>query len=344
MLKYEITPILLNNLKKIAVEIEGLNRQTFSEVILLEMEAEANAQSAYSSTSIEGNPLPLTDVKKILKNKPNQIRNTEREVLNYNESLLWLKKQLDIKKFDFNIQLVLGIHQRVTNGLLSKTQIGKFRGEPVFVNDPKLRKTIYWPPDHQDVPRMMKELIDFVSKNRNKIDPIILAGLFHKQFVIIHPFIDGNGRTVRLVTKSVLADLGIDTFNLFSFENYYNRNVSTYFQKVGVRGNYYDIYKNLNFTDWLEYFSAGILDELLRVRKLLEESKQPSTPENEISSEQEKILSFIKKHNFIKDKDYAKLTRRAKATRALDFKKLIRLGLIKKMGQGPATYYVLTKS
>jgi Fic family protein len=342
MLKYEITPILLDNLKKIAVEIEGLNRQTFSDVVLLEMEAEADVQSAYSSTSIEGNPLPLTDVKKILKNKPNQIRNTEREVLNYNESLLWLKKQLDKKKFDFNIQLVLGIHQRVTSGLLSKTQNGKLRGEPVFVNDPKLRKTIYWPPDHQDVARMMKELIAFVSQNRNKIDPIILAGLFHKQFVIIHPFIDGNGRTVRLVTKSVLVDLGIDTFNLFSFENYYNQNVSTYFQKVGVRGNYYDIHKNLNFTDWLEYFSAGILDELLRVRKLLEKSKQPSTPENEISSEQEKILNFIRKHNFIKDRDYAKLTRRAKATRALDFKKLIRLGLIKKMGQGPATYYKLT--
>jgi Fic family protein len=100
---------------------------------------------------------------------------------------------------------------------------------------------------------MMKELIDFVSKNRNKIDPIILAGLFHKQFVIIHPFIDGNGRTVRLVTKSVLADLGIDTFNLFSFENYYNRNVSTYFQKVGVRGNYYDIYKNQILVPFLSY-------------------------------------------------------------------------------------------
>ncbi len=343
MLKYHITPFLLENLKKIAVEIEILNRTTFSNVVLLEMEAEADAQSAYSSTSIEGNPLPLTDVKKILKNKPSQIRSTEREVLNYNESLLWLKKLLDTKKFDFNAKLVLGIHQRVTTGLLPKSQIGKFRAEPVFVNDPKQRKTIYWPPDQQDVPALMKDLIAFVSKNRNKIDPIILAGLFHRQFVIIHPFIDGNGRTVRLVTKAVLADLGIDTFNLFSFENYYNRNVSIYFEKVGVRGNYYDIYKSLSFTDWLEYFSAGILDELLRVRKLLDKSKQPTSPEKEISVDQEKILTFIKKNNFIKDKDYAKITTRAKATRALDFKKLIDLGLIEKMGKGPATYYVLKK-
>ncbi len=54
-------------------QLEKLNQQKFSKIILLEMEAEANAQSAYSSTSIEGNPLPLTDVKKILKNRPDLI-------------------------------------------------------------------------------------------------------------------------------------------------------------------------------------------------------------------------------------------------------------------------------
>lgn len=341
MLSYQITSQLLENLKKIAIEIENLNRQTFPEIVLLEMEAEANAQSTYSSTSIEGNPLPLTDVKKILKTKPSQIRNTEREVLNYNEALIWIKEKLDAEKFDFDSKFVLGVHQRVTNGLLPKFQIGKFRSGAVFVNDPKLKKTIFWPPDRQDVSDLMKKLIGFVAQNRNKVDPVILAGLFHKQFVIIHPFMDGNGRTARLLTKSILADLGIDTFNLFSFENYYNRNVTIYFKKVGVCGNYYDIYKNLNFTDWLEYFSAGILDELLRVRKILESTRRPFDPNEKISKDQEKILKFIRENNFIKDKDYAKITERAKATRALDFKKLLNLGLIEKIGQGPATYYIL---
>jgi Fic family protein len=343
MLSYQITPLLLENLKRIAVEIDSLNRQTFPEVILLEMEAEADAQSAFSSTSIEGNPLPLTDVKRILKATPAQIRNTEREVLNYNDSLLWLKKQLDTKKFDFNAKLILGIHQRLTKGLLPKFQTGQFRKEPVFVNDPKLKRTVFWPPDHQDVPGLMKDLIGFVAKNRNKIDLIILAGLFHKQFVVIHPFVDGNGRTVRLATKAILADLGIDTFHLFSFENYYNRNVTTYFQKVGVRGNYYDIFKRLSFTEWLEYFSAGVLDELLRVRKLLESSQRPLRPGELLSEDQEKIVAFIHKHGFIKDRDYAKFTDRAKATRALDFKKLMKMGVIERLGSGPATYYVIKK-
>lgn len=340
-MKYQITPKLLDTLKKVTREITELNSQRFSKVVLLDMEKEANAQSAYSSTSIEGNPLPLTEVKKILKSTPKQIQNTEREVLNYNEALLWLKDQLFSKKFEFNSKLILHTHHLVTKLLLPKFQSGKYRVEPVFVNDPKQRKTIYWPPDQQDVPALMNELVQFVFENRTDMDPIVLAGLFHKQFVIIHPFIDGNGRTVRLVTKAILADLGIDIFPLFSFENYYNRNVTAYFESVGVKGNYYDICKKMTFTNWLEYFAGGTLEELLRVRKILESTQRASTPIERISEDLQKILNFIRDKGLIQDKDYAKLTTRAKATRALDFKKLIHLELIERKGRGPTTYYVL---
>ena len=89
----------------------------------------------------------------------------------------------------------------------------------------------------EDVPKLTQGLVNFVQDNRSKIDPIILAAIFHKQFVIIHPFIDGNGRTVRLATKAILASLGINTFYLFSFENYYNKNVTSYFSHVGEKGN-----------------------------------------------------------------------------------------------------------
>jgi Fic family protein len=343
VLKYEITPTLLENLKNITRVVTQLNSQSFPKVVLLEMENEANAQSSYSSTSIEGNPLPITEVKKILRNRPSQARNTEREILNYNDCLVWLKEQLLSKKFEFDSKLVLGVHKQVTAQLLPKFQSGKYRDEPVFVNDPKLRKTVYWPPDHQEVATLMQELIQLVSTNKNKLDAIILAGQFHRQFVVIHPFIDGNGRTVRLLTKAILANLGIDTFHLFSFENYYNRNVSSYFKHVGARGNYYDIHQKLEFTNWLEYFSGGILDELLRVQKILEAEVRTSSPSDAVTEEQEKILKFIRVHGHIQDKDYAKITNRAKATRALDFKKLLRLELIEKKGRGPGTFYVLRR-
>jgi len=184
------------------------------------------------------------------------------------------------------------------------------------------------------------DLIGFVNTGRKEIDALILAGLFHKQLVLIHPFMDGNGRTTRLATKVLLSEMGLDTFNLFSFENYYNRNVTKYFENVGEIGNYYDLVSyGIDFTPWLEYFTEGIIDELLRVQKLL--PKVGISPKSELLSYHLNVLDFISRKGFITDKDYAKLTNRAKATRTIDFQKLIELGLIERKGKGRATYYVL---
>ena len=153
---------------------------------------------------------------------------------------------------------------------------------------------------------------------------------------------DGNGRTTRLATKILLAAMGLNTFNLFSFENYYNQNVTKYFQTVGELGNYYDLASKINFTDWLEYFTGGIIDELLRVQKIL--PQVAISPTSQLQSYHLKILDYIKETGFIANRDYGKLTDRAKATRAQDFQKLISLGLIERQGKGKATYYRLAKT
>ncbi len=276
--KYTISSKLLENIKRITTLIYELNNKRFSKVVLMALIKRAYEISAYASTSIEGNPLPLTDVKEIIKTHPKHIRDSEREVLNYNNALVWLDKVIKKKELGFDLSFVLDIHKFVVDELMSSSRCGKFRQEAVFVNDPAKRKTVYWPPDQQDMKPLMKDLFDFVTKNKDVIDPLILAGIFHKQFVIIHPFMDGNGRTVRLATKVLLSAMGLNTFNLFSFENYYNKNVSKYFENVGVKGNYYDIYEQVDFTLWLEYFTDGIIDELLRVSDILEKkSISPKT-------------------------------------------------------------------
>lgn len=337
--KYTITNRLLENIKRITEIIVGFNNRHFSRVVLVEMERRARELSAYSSTSIEGNPLPLTDVKRILKNKPELVRDSEREVLNYNKALVELNDVIKEEKISLDINWLEKIQKTVTDGLIEENRHGHIRKEPVFVNDPRTRKTMYLPPDHQDVAPLLKELFHFLEENIQSIDPIILAGIFHKEFVIIHPFIDGNGRTARLATKVLLAKMGLNTFNLFSFENYYNQNVTRYFQEVGLMGNYYDLKDQLDFTPWLEYFTDGILDELLRVEKELE--KETMTPDTALKEYHQKMIAFIKEKGFIADRDYSGLTDRAKPTRHLDFRKLIDLGIIVKVGKGRATYYTL---
>jgi Fic family protein len=337
--KYTITNKLLENIKRINKLVNELNLRRFPHVVLVEMQKNAEAISTYASTSIEGNPLPLTDVKQILKTKPQNIRNSEQEVLNYNEILKEINIKLEKRTVTVNSDLLLLIQKKITGKLLPTFQSGKFRTNPVFVNDPRLQKTIYWPPDVKDIFTLMEELVAFIKTSKHTVDPLILAGIFHKQMVVIHPFMDGNGRTTRLATKILLAEMGLNTFSLFSFENYYNRNVTKYFEMVGVRGNYYDIYKTLDFTLWLEYFTDGIIDELLRVEKLL--PWLSVNPQTELKTYHKKILEHIQRKGFITDGEYSKLVIRARATRHLDFKRLINLRLIEMKGKGKSTYYIL---
>ena len=337
--EYTISTKLLENIKAVAVLVSELNHRSFPKPILLELEKNANANSAHSSTSIEGNPFALTDVKRILKSNPPCRRDTEKEVLNYNSALEYLKTLARTKTELLNLNLILEIQKLVMKDLLNKSRLGKLRKEPVFVNNPQTGKTIYWPPDHTDTQALMIELINYINRNKSKVDFLILSGIFHKQLVIIHPFIDGNGRSTRLMTKHLLANLGLNTFNLFSFENYYNKNVTKYFQKVGVLGNYYDLKNQVDFTEWLEYFTDGIIDELIRVRTEL--NKRVTSPETELEIHHKKLIKYIEEHGYINDKLYSTITDRAKATRSLDFKKLLNLGILERFAQGKSTFYRL---
>lgn len=330
--KYTITDSLLANIKRVNALVSELNNKRFSNTVLYELERTAREISSFASTSIEGNPLPLTDVKRILKTTPGNIRQSEQEILNYNAALEKLNQ-------DLSLDLILGVHRQVMDKLLSPGQTGALRVEPVFVNDPKTGQTKYLPPDANDVKPLMDSLIAFTSLKQGLIDPLIIAGIFHREFVLIHPFMDGNGRTCRLTTKVLLAQMGLDTFNLFSFENYYNKNVTRYFRSVGATGNYYELADKIDFTVWLEYFTEGLIDELLRVQKILPVTA--ASPQTELKLHHQAILDFIKDRGYIADRDYAKLTGRAKATRVLDFQKLIDLGLIQREGRGKATYYKL---
>jgi Fic family protein len=342
--QYSISDQLLANITRVNSLVRDLNDRRFPKVVLYELTQAARAVSSHASTSIEGNPLPLTEVKKILKTAPVHARDSEREVLNYNQALELLDQKLHAdrgEQFEISLQLILDVQRQVTDGLLPKFESGHLRKKPVVVNDPRTGQVVYLPPDAQEVESLLTDLLVFIKHNHSVINPLILAGIFHKQMVIIHPFMDGNGRTARLLTKVLLAKMGLNTFNLFSFENYYNQNVSKYFQVVGEYGDYLELRGQIDFSSWLEYFTAGLIDELLRVSKLL--PKLSLTPATHLEKHHLKMMEETAAVGYMTDRDYAKLTKRAKATRTLDFQRLLDLGLIERKGKGKATYYVLSE-
>jgi Fic family protein len=334
--KYQLHTDLLNNIVRIKNLITELNNQKLPELVRAQFEKDSYAISAHASTSIEGNPLPLTDVRKILKSTPAHIRDTEREVLNYNQALEFLHAHTGNSE-SISTKFICEVQAIVTSGLLDTKNVGAFRTAPVVVNDPRKRQIAYIPPNVDDVEILMNELTAYLEKEYTRTDPLILAGIFHKQFVVIHPFIDGNGRTARLVTKYLLARMGLSTFQLFSFENYYNKNVTKYFSSVGVLGDYYEIKEKIDFTHWLIYFTDGIIDELLRVQKLLQNSVAPIR----ITDFETIIIAYIRAHGSITKREYALITSRAHSTQILDFKRLLDKKIITRHGAGKATYYTM---
>src|SRR3989338_6553252 len=181
--KYTITDRLLGSIKRINSLINELNNRRFPHVVLVGFEKTARAVSTYASTSIEGNPLPLTEVKKILKSKPAHInkfdtgvlRDSEREVLNYNQALQNLNEKLEKAQVKLSLDLILRIQKQITEGLLPKFESGKLRERPVVVNDPRTGKVIYLPPDANDVKKLIEDLTRFVNINRNEIDPLLVS-------------------------------------------------------------------------------------------------------------------------------------------------------------------------
>lgn len=71
---------------------------------------------------------------------------------------------------------------------------GKYRNVPVFISGSK-----YAVSPVSEINKRMKQLVQWYNKNENKLHPVVLAAEFHKRFVFIHPFIDGNGRVARLL-------------------------------------------------------------------------------------------------------------------------------------------------
>lgn len=337
--KYTITDKLVFTIREIGEAIGEIKSFSLTDKALAKLELEARELSTYASTSIEGNPLPLTDVKQLLKTKKEHVRDTEREVLNYNKALQSLYTDVSGNKFNLNLKTVEAIQGTVVFGLMdNETDCGNIRQAPVIIRNPrKIDEVVFIPPDASDVAGLTKALLSFINEKIGKVDPIILAGLFHRQCVIIHPFIDGNGRTTRLVTTAVQGRAGLDLFEIFSFENYYNQNITRYFKAVGLEGDYYELKDSIDFTHWLEYFADGILDELTRIRKTL--SEKVSMPPR-LEPHHRQILDFISKHGSITQREYGEISARSLAARKLDFEKLIELGLIKAEGKGRGTYYV----
>ncbi|MBU4332022.1 Fic family protein [Patescibacteria group bacterium] len=348
--KYTITHPILNNFLDIA-EVRSLVLHT---LILPREEArlrrEALVRMIHSSTSIEGNILNRYEVEKVLAGKKvDAPKRDVFEVKNYRDALHYVFQFIQKKK-PITIQTILEIHRLVTKNTLTQDKCGKFRKDKVYVvsrRGSKIIKVSYTGPDAKQVPKLIKDLVVWLKKTKqDNICPIIVAGLAHSEIAAIHPFADGNGRTARILATLILYQRGYDFRKLFALEDYYNQDRPAYYKAIHLGKNYQERLQ-ADSTNWLEYFISGFNFEMRKIKdKIIPLSldvkmrKKLGGPVY-LDKKQIKIVDFMMTMGRIDSNDVVDIFNIDKRTAQRYINEILKTKLIRKEGQGPASFYTL---
>ena len=224
---------------------------------------DAIIRSAHSSTAIEGNPLTLEEVSALAQGREVMARRKDRaEVLNYLEAL---EKVPDFaSRNPFTLKDLLEIHKTVTKNTLKKSDFeGVLRPLPVIVGNPATGEVTFRPPQTEEVPGLIENFLEWFNSSKiNGIDPVIAAGLTHYELVRIHPFIDGNGRTARIMATTLLYKQGFDLKRFFALDDYYDHDRNSYYAALQTVDP-----ETLDVTRWLEYFTEGVAVNIKTVKE-----------------------------------------------------------------------------
>jgi Fic family protein len=303
---------------------------------------EAIIHSAHSSTSIEGNRLSLEQVSNLAQGREVMAtRKDKQEVLNYLkalENLGKLSKGEEISEKD-----ILSIHRTLTKDTLeNSSDCGTYRKRYVIVGNRLTGEVMFRPPKNEEVPRLMKNLIKWInSEEAKELDPVIEAGITHYEFVRIHPFVDGNGRTARVLATLVLYKRGFDTKQFFCLDDYYDSDRQAYYEALqGVDQ------KRLDLTKWLEYFVEGVNVSIKVVKERVirlssERLRKAKRGRIALTERQMQIVEHINLNGQITNRDVRSMFKISDEGALKEIKKLLKLGVIKSRGKGRALHYVL---
>jgi len=173
-------------------KVNSLSKEEFER-----FEQSFSIELTYNSNAIEGSTLSLAETRLILSEGITPEGKTIREineVKNHAEAIQFLKRY----KGDINEEMILRLHSIILNSI-SQAFAGRYRETSVriFGSDVKF-------PDARIVPQLVKNLVYWYKKNKSKLHPFELAVIFSIRLVSIHPFVDGNGRTSRLLMNFLL--------------------------------------------------------------------------------------------------------------------------------------------
>lgn len=220
---------------------------------------------AHNSTWIENRTLALAEAEAAIAERPvvDPSRAKEKaaqEVRNYFQALELIDQTLERPPSEL---LICHLHATIMSGLLK-------RGRPPEASSYRrasVRVGVYLAPMWEDVPALMKALVTWACGPGRELPGYLFAAIFAYQFVTIHPFPDGNGRTSRALATWALRRSGYDPRGLLNVEEFYARNLEGYYEalQMGMHPVYYEANErgsrsDPDLTPWLDFFCTAVAE------------------------------------------------------------------------------------
>lgn len=372
--KFTITNEILTNIGSIEAAREVIQNSPLVPTYERQFKKEAIARTVHYATSLEGNALNLTEVRRIIEGMPGSEVRGERleasesgplnpslstlaptttamvarkrdvqEVINYREAIEYMDKLILRETKGLNEEIIGEMNRIITNKIVPEGSGGKYREVGAFSrNSLTWEKSLQWP-DPKEVPWLMGQLVNWLkSEEAKNLHPVIRAGILHTWFVLIHPFEEGNGRTARgLSTLSLFLD-GYNVKDLFSLEEFYDHDAAQYY--AGIKS---VLDSSGDYTLWLSYFSQGLKGEYNRVKeRVIRLSKEfrmkKQVGQIAISERQEKIIEYLQNYARLINNDFERIFPDISEDTVLrELSDLIKKGVIVKRGKTKAARYEL---
>ena len=164
----------------------------------------------FESNRIEGNTLTLRETDLVINEGLTISGKSMREhleAINHQEAIAYIKHLME-KKTVINEREVLSIHNLILRGIHPE-DAGRYRKVQVMI-----KGSTYMPPQPYMVAKDMEDFFIWYETHKNSLHPVVLAAEMHERLVTIHPFIDGNGRTSRLIMNLILLQHGYVIANI----------------------------------------------------------------------------------------------------------------------------------
>ncbi len=215
-MKYQVTPTtktaIPKSLKSILSQIDKLKKKLdkFRQFDSYRIAQALELEYTFESNRIEGNTLTLKETDLVVNEGLTISGKSMREhleAINHKEAIEYVKHLID-KKSDINEREVLSVHNLILRGI-DQANAGKYRNVQVMI-----KGSSFTPPAPYLVAKQMEDYFLWYRSNVKKMHPVLLAAEMHERLVTIHPFIDGNGRTSRLIMNLVLLKYGYVIANI----------------------------------------------------------------------------------------------------------------------------------